>query len=76
MTTHIYTVSGEGDFPIDMLRYDASWPYQEADSRRIARQGELSLQVINLRSNKLPHPERWASFGWSVLGVTLAGVVE
>lgn len=61
-----YTVSGRGRFPIDMLRYDASFPASEFDSELIEqtnpRQVQLSTHVNHVEFSK----GRWASFGWQV----------
>lgn len=56
-----YTVSGRGNFPTDMLRYDGA----------IALLSPGDVAGRDLRSVKIERatgctPERWRSFGWSV----------
>ncbi len=36
MKIRTYLVEGSGPFPIDMLRYDMSWPFDSSDSGRIS----------------------------------------
>ena len=48
---HRYAVEGTGRFPIDMLRYDGSWPATEHRAPK----------------DWLPTDARWRSFGWIVL---------
>lgn len=65
-----YKVRGAGFFPLDMLRYDASWP---CDSDSIVRFGEhqSELYTVRLRTmlNRRPTDARWRSFGWRVIEV-------
>lgn len=69
----IYTVSGETAFPIDMLRYDGSYPASSTDASAIIESfipGNHTRRVINLMTtrdkNWLPIQARWRSFGWRV----------
>lgn len=64
-----YYVTGDGQFPFDMLRYDSAWP---ADSESAYKTG-LSFheayagrRSIKLRSYRHPTVARWSSFSWSV----------
>lgn len=58
-----YVVEGNGQFPIDMLRYDSAVPYdQEAVSYMMAS----GRRKVMLQSYSAPSPERWASFGWRI----------
>jgi hypothetical protein len=63
-----YYVSGRGDFPFDMLRYDAAWPASGEDAAKLERDGELRSKVrsVRLRSYREPTIDRWLSFLWSV----------
>jgi hypothetical protein len=66
-----YFVSGSGDFPFDMLRYDAAWPVDSTDAYNIGvhyPQDEAFkiVRSIRLRSYKPPTIARWSSFTWSV----------
>lgn len=68
-----YTVTGVGEFPMDMLRYDASWPSRGEDVTAITRslthrRGEHSREKYTVRLNALRAPTegRWFSFGWTV----------
>lgn len=76
MTQITYTVKGRGPFPIDMIRYDGSYPAQHSDAADI--QGSISNDPgnpvstanrepweIDLITNKrpgVPCVGRWASF--------------
>lgn len=71
-----FTVEGRGQFPADMLRYDACWPYREAgDSSGITMSAELNgeayfakRQVTLITDNQhAPTVGRWQSFGWRVI---------
>ena len=76
--THRAKVVGRGQFPIDMLRYDACHPATEACSTAIAatfaphvnlsevetRSVTVVQQHLSVRPNWTP--ERWASFGWTL----------
>lgn len=64
------TVTGRGQFPYDMLRYDACWPRMGEDAYAIPRPERKEgvredHREIQLLSYKLPTVARWASFGWS-----------
>lgn len=71
-----FTVVGTYLFPIDMLRYDASWPATEGDALNISRtfdsfslrSKEKEVYKIRLVTNNPFSPTigRWNSFGWSV----------
>jgi hypothetical protein len=72
-----YTVTGQDRFPLDMLRYDASYPIdQESVSEMVAssqtveiveRRKAAKLFKVNLRSRVgAPEVARWSSFGWRV----------
>lgn len=67
-----YEVEGRGPFPVDMLRYDASWPVREAEDSYQGiglREPECyeGTRVVRLRTirPKLTE-ERWRSFGWKI----------
>lgn len=60
-----FTVEGAGQFPIDMLRYDACWPSTQQDVAAIERIG--TRRRIQLRGITAPTAARWKSFGWAVL---------
>lgn len=65
-----FVVSGNGHFPIDMLRYDNACPSSETDSGIIERSGARRVALRSRRVNDgLPTTARWASFGWKVEGV-------
>lgn len=69
-----FTVRGSGEFPHDMLRYDACWPRCEIDSHKMnyAATCEGALREVELLTNhegKLWRPTegRWESHGWVVV---------
>lgn len=63
-----FIVSGDGDLPLDMLRYDCAFPASEEDARRAEH--ERGRRVVALVSRRPrddgPNQQRWASFGWKV----------
>lgn len=61
-----FTVTGRGEFPHDMLRYDSCWPYSISDAARMAG---TERRTIKLQTGQLNSPTvaRWDSFGWKVL---------
>lgn len=66
---YIFTVEGVGDFPVDMLRYDACWPYMERDSALMQPSyRERRRVVLQSRSVSGPTEGRWSSFLWRVIG--------
>ena len=58
-----FTVSGQGRFPFDMLRYDQCWPSNEDAIFRI---NEKEYRSIVMLGTRLPTSRRWLSFGWDV----------
>lgn len=58
-----YVVEGDGDFPIDMLRFDLCWPATERDAMVVGYRGKRTVMIRGL---KVPTEGRWASFGWTV----------
>jgi hypothetical protein len=76
--TYEFDVSGQGRFPIDMLRYDRCSPASEADSSIVERTFDLRAARVagQAQGNQMvrlvgPHPPtegRWQSFGWRVMG--------
>jgi hypothetical protein len=61
-----FAVTGNGDFPFDMLRYDKCWPASEAASRLL--DDLLGTQRrVELRGLIGPTVARWRSFGWTVI---------
>lgn len=69
-----YEVVGHGTFPVDMLRYDASYPSRHADA--IIDPDLWTISSLEPRKVRLHHREshkgwtptidRWKSFGWVV----------
>lgn len=75
-----YTVRGEGTFPLDMLRYETSYPFSEEDSHKIEatfdNTGPLNSDPIRLcrwvedqqaADYWNASRGRWESFGWEVV---------
>ncbi len=66
-----FAVEGRGEFPLDMLRYDACWPKRQEDvdvlqdPERQPRMVQLSCWRDRRRGTVATH-ERWASYGWTV----------
>ena len=70
-----FTVCGQGQFPIDMLRYDSCHPEDEHDSDQIQKTflDDIKLRFVTLvrygdaRSDADNiEPRRWESFGWQL----------
>lgn len=77
-----FTVTGSGEFPLDMLRYDSCWPVGTVDAGNLCicpdrsaedRTSWLTQRTIKMRMighTKLgPTLERWRSYGWTVYDV-------
>lgn len=73
MSVRVYhfIVTGNGPFPLDMLRYDAAWPRTTDDALVIARtfkdRGPEVATVVSLTSHTPATVGRWHSFGWKVI---------
>lgn len=74
-TTHWFTVTGTGIFPVDMLRFDMAWPASGEDAALIfghdfGYTDEAPRKKRSIRMGCAQHDGptigRWASFGWSV----------
>ena len=64
----ILIVEGTGEFPIDMLRYDACCPDTENDSHAVKRDTRRQVRLRRYSINGLPATAaRWKSLGWSVV---------
>jgi hypothetical protein len=66
------TVSGGGEFPVDMLRRDECYPNGESDSYAIQHMSDFRTIVLFKASSNpwwTPTGGRWESFGWKVEGV-------
>lgn len=75
MAAKFYTfkVTGNGEFPVDMLRYDGCYPRTTEDAcnlklgdfdRKEKRTVELTM-VVNSK-DRGPTVDRWRSFMWAV----------
>lgn len=60
-----YCVTGSGDFPFDMLRYDAAWP-ANPDAAWMMADASGRMRSVWLHSYREPTTARWQSFVWSV----------
>ena len=68
----MFTVEGQGHFPVDMLRYDRAVAYGQVDvnlmlgSQRESRR--VNLIAYSPAGDRLePTTGRWESFGWRVV---------
>jgi hypothetical protein len=73
---HTYTVRGLHSFPIDMLRYDRSFPTDEGETGNIANTLPLIgsthvTEPLEVRLTGVAYPSigRWGSFGWAVVEI-------
>jgi hypothetical protein len=65
-TVLLYTVSGRGIFPADMLRYDnVRIVGADVPTERLREATEFAIEGDGCT------PERWRSFGWSVIPGTV-----
>jgi hypothetical protein len=68
----VFTVEGNGQFPFDMLRYDACYPAKSADVIAVHPSGRRDGKIMETRQATLkslsgpPTVDRWKSYGWIV----------
>jgi hypothetical protein len=78
-----FKVSGHYAFPLDMLRFDACYPYNgeavgmierasASDPNRVPGVRTVELAHWSDRKHWEPTAARWSSFGWSVVEVAEA----
>jgi hypothetical protein len=67
----LFTVEGDGRFPVDMLRYDACWPHWEQDAYAITNDDYSERRRVVLETHRAAAPtaRRWESQGWRVVGI-------
>lgn len=66
-------VEGASEFPFDMLRYDACFPFEQEDSAKLQSDKYERRRVVLIRrgvNDSAGNEKRWASFGWRVLLAT------
>lgn len=64
-----FTVTGGGEFPLDMLRYEGAYPETQQDARRAQYEDErreVTVLKWSDRPDWYPTSSRWESFGWRV----------
>ncbi len=63
-----FTVRGRGNFPFDMLRYDAAFPLDGTGELMGHIFTRPSVCEVNLGTLSFygPTVDRWRSFGWTV----------
>lgn len=70
MTYYAFTVEGRGQFPLDMLRYDACYPADSDTVSQIDAEDEPGkrrrVRLLTSRDTP-PTSDRWSSFGWRVI---------
>lgn len=69
-----FSVTGTFQFPVDMLRYDACFPADETQSAYIESTRHAPALPVTVRLARYTRrdmapvtPDRWKSFGWTVL---------
>lgn len=64
-------VEGSGEFPWDMLRYDAAHPTTEKDTHIAQHESKLRRVAVCSRAvnDQAPCYPRWESFCWKVVAV-------
>lgn len=64
--SHVFTVTGDGPFPLDMLRHGACYPLTQHDAQQIGA-SVVCPRDVRLRSElRAPDADRWDSMGWRV----------
>jgi len=68
-----FTVTGDGYFPIDMLRYDQCFPVTQHDVEliRLRHHGTVEIRLAQhhaTEQNRITN-DRWESFGWFTLDI-------
>ena len=69
MYYHKFTVTGSGNFPLDMLRYDCCFPYGTEDVANLMdSRGKRSITLARYvkYKNAGATTGMWNSFGWLV----------
>ena len=62
-------VVGSDDFPLDMLRYDSCYPFNEEDVSSLDSDSYERRAIVVARDDGRPFAlERWHSFCWEVVG--------
>lgn len=61
-----FKVTGSGQFPYDMLRYDLCWPTSRADALKLEGTIRESRTVTLTTCQRSITPDRWRSFQWTV----------
>lgn len=64
-----FDVTGRGLFPIDMLRYDMSWPQSQQDVCEMDAKDRRTITLNKATHGHGPTQARWASFGWKVSNI-------
>ena len=64
-TRYEYVVTGRGEFPWDMLRYDRCWPMSSSDVAKLEAVAGREPRSILIMSYNKPTIDRWSSFNWS-----------
>lgn len=59
-----FEVTGNGIFPIDMLRYDSAWPSTGEDAANISGSGRRTIRLRTIADQVTS--ARWDSFNWQV----------
>lgn len=78
MDSVVAVVMGTGQFPVDMLRYDACWPASEEDSGIIASTfssfGSWRVHVRRRPLEKRKDKNYWTVGRWKSFGVVIESV--
>ena len=71
--THTFTVEGTGEFPFDMLRYDACWTNSSEDAYKLqspyTSDEKRGVRRVTLATafDTAPTRRRWESFTWRIV---------
>lgn len=70
---HMAVISGRGDFPLDMLRYDRAFPESEEDSGTISRTYHTyETWIVKVgKVSEQKGPSAWTVARWQSFGVDI-----
>ena len=68
MFCQIFPVTGSGQFPVDMLRYDSCYPHSQDSVVALSEKNTRTVVLARAvkRVTDTPTIARWESFGWKV----------
>lgn len=71
-----FTITGMGDIPMDMFRYDRCTPLTQQDVAQFSAlemvDNPIDIRMVRFTRRKSDGPtiNRWKSFGWNISNIT------